>query len=71
VKRKLTDTVKPVTGQLDKALKDVTGAVGGLLGDGTKGTGLLGGLTGSARDGSAAPAGGTDAGKILNYLLGP
>lgn len=54
--------VKPVTDQLDKALKDVTGAVGG----------LVGGLSGQKSSGPApAASSGNAAGKILNYLLGP
>jgi phospholipid/cholesterol/gamma-HCH transport system substrate-binding protein len=53
--------VKPITDQLDKALKDVTGAVGG----------LVGGITGQKSNPAAGVTSGENvASKILHNLLG-
>ncbi|WP_354700604.1 hypothetical protein DSM112329_00885 [Paraconexibacter sp. AEG42_29] len=69
--------VKKIVDDLDKTVKGATGAVkdvlNGLIGNRQDGTGLLGGLTGGKKSqpqGSGSGSG-NEAGKLLNYLLGP
>lgn len=69
--------VKKLTDGLEKSLKGattaVTDALNGLIGNQKTGTGLLGGLAGGNKSApqGAGSGSGNEAGKLLNYLLGP